>query len=765
MYTPLVRQDGEGADVSETISAERIIAVANASLEIVLAEASFGEIVGEDGVLIGRNLRDLLQKKTPSTGRLFDLLLRRVAGEVTVGTVGETDRLVATLTSPETRSSAPWVLLTVRPFTPIEAPGRWARPFVGRQEHLDAFERFLLAPDDVALVVEGPIGIGKSATLGVFEARCRELACPVFTVDARTTSLDGGALDALTTSVDGGSLTLALLRHARAGPGRRWVLLIDDFDAYGRRAGLGGRDPLRGLPEGCRVVVATRSRSAALESIGLRYRTFFCRLGPLSPAEASLLATRLEIGDHALLGRADGHPLAIQALAHGPTIDGDAVDRLLLGGDLAISRDLLEVASIPPRITEDVLFAVLDDEALATKTYDALGALCYPDREDLGLRMPDVFRRALATQLRRRNPARHGSLRLRLARHYLHRLEDADALHAPSTLDDLIATFDDDSPLGEMFGARSSLLAVRRLPAEAGNVLRPFLERAHAADTEGILGRLEEGVATYVIEGDARQDEAFLGLMQFAIVTQAEPVMQADRHRALVRSMVQRFAVGGECRIAALLSFVVPEPGWGPVAQALGRQYLKLLVGSRRLAALVSVSDEDPSRFGLGFPGSELVEIDDVKLRVRDLRQIPVGELLLAFLQQTSEDEWDPPDVRSSLPPAIPPEAVRLALASLDQPTVLRASALAWLVADGDPKRLRGLLTDAIETLRTGEDMRQHEILKAVYLDKRGKHELIASELAMPYSTFRRHLARGIERVRELLTERASSSTLGIPGV
>ena len=743
---------------------ERVVAVANASLEIVLAEGTFGAILGEDGGLVGRNLRDLLQKKDASTARLFDLLLRRVAGEVTVGRIGETERLVATLTMPETRASAPWVLLTVRPNAPVEPPTRLARIFVGRQEHLDAFERFLLAPDDVALVVEGPIGIGKSAVLNAFEARCRELACPVFTVDARTTSLDGGALDALTTGLDSGSLTRALLRHANAAPGRRWVLLIDNFDAYGRRAGLGGRDPLRGLPEGCRVVVATRSRSGALESIGLRYRTFFCRLGPLSPAEAALLATRLEVGDHALLARADGHPLALQALAHVPTIGGDEVDRLLLGGDLAISRDLLEVASIPPRITEDVLFAVLDDEALATKTYDALAALCYPDREDLGLRMPDVFRRALSTHLRRRNPARHGSLRLRLARHYLRRLEEADAIHTPSTLDDLIATFDDDSPLGEMFGARTSSLAVRRLPAEAGSALRPFLERVQAADTEGILARLADGVATYVLEGDSDREQVFCGVMQFAVVTNTEPVTHTDRYRAIVRSMVQRFAAGGESRVAALLAFVVPEPAWGPASQALSRQYLKVLLASRRFTALVSVSDEDPGRIGLGFfPGSELVEIDDVKLRVRDLRQIPVGELLLALLQQTSEDEWDPPEARSSLQPTIPTEAVRLALASLDQPTVLRSSALAWLVADGDPKRLRNLLTDAIEALRTGEDMRQHEILKAVYLDKRGKHELIASELAMPYSTFRRHLSRGIERVRELLTERASSNSLGIP--
>lgn len=725
----------QGTDLVEN----RIVAVADTSLRVVLADLAFAELLGTTEPLAGRRLQDLPGVQT-NVARLFDLLLSRVAGEVVVGMVGDR-MMVAQVAAPETPHGKSWILLSLRSVLPVTPDARQRRTFVGRGEQVDAFERFLLGPDGAILVVEGPVGIGKSALLSIFEQHCQSLACPVFVVDARTTNLEGGFVDALAPAVSGD---------------RRWVLLVDDFDVAGRNAGFASRDPLRGIPRSCRIVVTTRSRTTALATIGPRYRTLFIRLGPLPREDARDLAAVLGIEPGPLFERADGHPLSLHALAHGPTVDSSATERLVLSGDLPIARDLLEVTALPPRITEDVLFALLDDEHLASKTYDALGALCYPDPENFGLRMPEVFRAVLSLQLRRRNPARHASLRLRLARHTLRRLEEADPSAATSLVDDLLAVFEEEAATDALFGPRASVFQARRLPTERSILLRAFFERAPSSDADSTIARMEEGIPTYVVEEqDGRE---LLGVMQFAVVTPGDPASLGDRRRASIRAIVPRFATGSEARVGALLAFAVAEDGWKEGSQALARQFLKLVVGSRRLTALATAVDGPAAR--LALPGAETVEIDDLRLRLRDLRQVSLVELLLSLLQ-SDDDGWNVPEARSSLPPPIPVDAVRSALSSLDQPGVLRSSALAWLVADGDPARLRTLLVEAIDALRGGEDARQHEILKAIYLERRGKHELIAAELAMPYSTFRRHLTRGIERVREVLSERASAGFFG----
>ncbi|MGW3346290.1 ATP-binding protein, partial [Nonomuraea rubra] len=99
-------------------------------------------------------------------------------------------------------------------------------------------------------------------------------------------------------------------------------------------------------------------------------------------------------------------------------------------------------------------------------------------------------------------------------------------------------------------------------------------------------------------------------------------------------------------------------------------------------------------------------------------------------------------------------EAVRKALRELPRPGALAASPLARtrLIADQAPQdpgtALSDLLRQAIDDLR--EDPRSaklHRALSITYLHGTPTQELAAEQLGLPFTTYRRHLTTGIERI------------------
>jgi DNA-directed RNA polymerase specialized sigma24 family protein len=98
--------------------------------------------------------------------------------------------------------------------------------------------------------------------------------------------------------------------------------------------------------------------------------------------------------------------------------------------------------------------------------------------------------------------------------------------------------------------------------------------------------------------------------------------------------------------------------------------------------------------------------------------------------------------------------AVRDAMRSLSRPGALIGNPLtrSRLVADHpspDPAQaLRELLEEAVE--QVGADpraARQHQAVVSAYLSRVPTQEAAAERLGLPISTFRRHLAGGLERV------------------
>jgi hypothetical protein len=105
--------------------------------------------------------------------------------------------------------------------------------------------------------------------------------------------------------------------------------------------------------------------------------------------------------------------------------------------------------------------------------------------------------------------------------------------------------------------------------------------------------------------------------------------------------------------------------------------------------------------------------------------------------------------------------AVRAALRDLHRPDALAANALVRLrvrLADGRPvdgPGLAGLLLVAAGSLAADpRDAKAHRAIDRTYVRPAGTQERAAEVLDLPFSTYRRHLARGIDRITDELWAR-----------
>jgi hypothetical protein len=107
-------------------------------------------------------------------------------------------------------------------------------------------------------------------------------------------------------------------------------------------------------------------------------------------------------------------------------------------------------------------------------------------------------------------------------------------------------------------------------------------------------------------------------------------------------------------------------------------------------------------------------------------------------------------------------DAVRRALRELHRQDALARSPLmrSRAVADANGRRpsadaLRDLVEQAIDSLRIDpRDEKLHRALARTFVRPAQTQELAAEALGLPFSTYRRHLTRGVERVTDWLWER-----------
>jgi hypothetical protein len=491
-----------------------------------------------------------------------------------------------------------------------------------------------------------------------------------------------------------------------------------------------------------------------------------------------------------LLQVSHGHPLALSLLAE-LAARGDAAPLDPLTADLVgvllrrfvdtipsgPQRRALEVCALARVTTESLLRAVLGDDD-AHEPFQWLLERSFVESGPEGIFPHDLAREVLDADLRWRDPDAYRNVFRKVATYIHARLKSSRGAEQRRTIRDLKFIF-------------------RNLPG----ILSPIdwdtwghhdPEPARATDREDVLRliRSAEGEASSAIAARwwARQPEGFhvlrdnqglrgvIGVLDLTTASDDDRAADAGVQAAWDHTRRLGPLRPGECVTAT--RFLVDRDTYqspSPTMNATPIVSLQRYVATPNLAcdylALFEPEPYDdffamadlPRAAGADF----VVGGRRYGLFAHDFRQVPVDALVELWTERSLAQDFVP--AAPSRVPAILvlsqhefAEAVRQALRDLDDGARLAKNPLlrARLVRDvrGDalePAALAALLREAIDTLR--RHPKDHSRLLAVertYVNPAPSQEIAAERLGRPFSTYRRHLTQGVERIVDWLWQR-----------
>ncbi|MEV4351217.1 ATP-binding protein [Actinoplanes sp. NPDC049596] len=629
---------------------------------------------------------------------------------------------------------------------------RW-RGFVGRAAEVAAFDEALAGRTSRrVLFVHGPGGIGKTTLLLHLRERARRAGRRVVFVDGpevRPTAEDFvGAV----------------------GGAEPQVLLVDGYEHLAELDGWLRRDLVPALPADGVVVLAGRDPPAAAWRCDPGWRAVV-GVHPLSAldltASAALLARAgIEESDRdKIIGLARGHPLALALLADVVLAHRDVPGSLAEAPDLisaltaSVMRDapseahLLALATCAKAqvTTEDLLRRTVGD--VAPQVWQWLRDRPFVSARPQGLILHDLTREVLDAEFERRSPDRYRQLHRVIHDYAVAGLRAATGVHR-QLLAQQLAYLHRRGPFSAQFRAVRAHGALALVPARpeelsviAGQIGRQAGPESEALAREWFAARPEgagkvvggDGFAYHLLgpsglalEGDDPVVRAILG--HVGRVAPLRPGEQVDVARFLLGadgSQSDRNAVfAGSvssivewCGRPLAWSFVVTvEPAfWGPFFDYLGfREVLSVPCDGRAhvvygndwrrfpLEAWLDLMNEREQYGGAGPPPDDMT------------RPAPLGREQFAA-------------------------AVRVALHRAE------GSALIGTALGGDAAEVRAALVAAVDDLREeprGDRLRA--VLYRTYVKPAASQEAAAEALGLPFSTYRRHLAKALG----VLTER-----------
>ncbi|MFI6735735.1 ATP-binding protein [Nonomuraea sp. NPDC050451] len=640
--------------------------------------------------------------------------------------------------------------------------------FVGREEELAVFNAALYGGGCSVLYVHGPGGIGKSALLRRFAHEAAVAGRPVSMVDGRMLEPSPAASE-------------LVLRDADA------VLLVDNFE---RIQGLEGWLVERFLPRvpmGALVVVAGRNPpdmrwqadpgwAGALEVLPLR---------DLRAGDAQALMDSSGVPAESrepLLAFAGGHPLALLLGAAVAVKDGgagrrwmpnqDVVATLLdqLVGELpsAAHRRALEICAHAYMTTEDLLRAVLPEDA--GTLFRWLRRLPFVESSSLGLFPHDVVREVLEADLRWRDPAGYAVMHDRIHAHLAERVRtasDADVLGAVAAL--LYLHRDNGDPAdfhGRHGEGEFQEEALRE--EDIGTLLRVATAAEGAASAACAAFWAERQLEAFRLYRRTETGEpvAFSAWLRLAELDEEELTADPVVAMAWAHARATTPLRAGEHLAVSRLWALPPYRGNSRVMDVIQWRVIGNCLRSERMAwSYIEIRHPNQAwvehlrHFGMHDISEQPRPGDDAyTLLVHDWRAVPAQAWLERMNQLLVAGPAGGPNAATAelavLSQAEFAEAVRKALRQLSRLDALAASPLTRtrLIAEragqNPATALGDLLRQAIDDLREDpRSVKSHRALSVTFLRGTPTQELAAKRLGLPFTTYRRHLTAGIERV------------------
>jgi hypothetical protein len=667
---------------------------------------------------------------------------------------------------------------------------------VGRTAERELFRSALThdEPRFCLLYVSGPGGIGKSTLLELYAEDAAAADAQVAWIDGRDQSLSPA--DLLRAVAPGRRGTRPGAAPIAVPGTARLVVLIDGYENLEPLEGWVRDSLLPQLPDTSLIVVAGRHPPAAewLADPAWSGRIRFISLRNLSSADALNYLRGRAVPEEkraAIAELTHGHPLALSLLTdvigRDPEVDLSTFPPDLMRGLLArlVSRSpssdhqrALGVMAVARRTSEDVLRSVLTDPAIAHTAFEWLEGLSFVDPVPDGLVPHDLVRDLLDADLRWRDPPTYREVFRALHDDAMRRISSTTGRSQQAAIADLKFLFRN---------LRSVLAPVAweawggHYPDQAASEDRPAIltlvgaaeGRESAQIAAHWLDRQLEGF--HVIRGANAQVRGVVGLLDLTAATDEErrtdPGADAAWRFAQSAGPVRPGERVLQCR------FVVDGSAYQDPSPTLNA--VPILTLQRQLATPALAWDfvtlAEPDRWNDFFEAADsprAVGADFVVagrtygLFGHDFRRVPISVMTRRWTERALADD------ALLVPPQQEPEtlvlahadfadAVREALRDLHRPDLLARSPLlrTRLVDRADAatacERLGELVRTAVAAL--GDDPRDDPLLRAVtatYVEATRTQEAAAQRLDVPFSSYRRHLAKGTDRVVEWLWRR-----------
>ena len=580
---------------------------------------------------------------------------------------------------------------------------------------------------------------------------------------------------------------------------KRAVILVDTYETLAPLDGWLRDELLPSMPENVLLVLAGRQTPNAAWRADPVWNTLIrpLPLRNLNPDEARKYLSQRSIPDaqqQAVLNFTHGHPLALSLVAdtfaqrgsmtaftpeETPDVIKVLLERFVQRVPSPAHRAALEACALVRTLTEGLLAHMLNVPD-AHELFEWLRELSFVDSDRNGIFPHDLAREAIAADVRWRNPDWHGELHKRARAYYNARLQQVHGNDQQRVLFDFTYLHRDNAMMRQYVDWQENG-STRIEPACKSDLdfilsaIRDFEGDVAAQIAQHWFNAQPEGV---LILRDGSQIAGYL--FRVVLSEASDEDLRRDPVAQRVWQYVRRHNAPRPGEVATLFRLWGANDTFQQVSTAQSLIFVSAvqyyLTTPRLAMTLFAVAD--PDFWELLTAYSDLERIAELEwdqhgrhygIVAHDWRVTPPAQWLELMAER--ETAINPPNLARPRPTSQVialsepdfTEALRDALKQMSRSLTLRGNALLGtrLVADragaaaNENQRadaLKKLIAEAAETLQsTPRDMKLYRAFYHTYIKPAASQEQASEIIDVPFSTYRRHLQAGVERVTELL--------------